>query len=170
RPDGRRALAEPRSARRPRQAQRQKRRPAQPLPTATMRREPRLGETVSLPTRLTPCEITRRGLTAVKTSPQPGSHRPLWAKSLGFRRANAGVDRGGAMAYIRPPSLAGRRFHDAGWSSPVARQAHNLKVTSSNLVPATKERAVLSRAAFLLARLFCEWRDLELVRNEQAEI
>ena len=26
----------------------------------------------------------------------------------------------------------------AGWSSPVARQAHNLKVASSNLVPATK--------------------------------
>lgn len=28
---------------------------------------------------------------------------------------------------------------DAGWSSPVARQAHNLKVVSSNLAPATKE-------------------------------
>jgi hypothetical protein len=27
---------------------------------------------------------------------------------------------------------------DAGWSSPVARQAHNLKVVSSNLAPATK--------------------------------
>ena len=26
---------------------------------------------------------------------------------------------------------------DAGWSSPVARQAHNLKVTGSNPVPAT---------------------------------
>jgi hypothetical protein len=26
----------------------------------------------------------------------------------------------------------------AGWSSPVARQAHNLKVVSSNLAPATK--------------------------------
>src|SRR5215217_1017351 len=28
---------------------------------------------------------------------------------------------------------------DAGWSSPVARQAHNLKVTGSNPVPATTE-------------------------------
>ena len=28
----------------------------------------------------------------------------------------------------------------AGWSSPVARQAHNLKVTGSNPVPATKSR------------------------------
>src|ERR1700756_14334 len=30
--------------------------------------------------------------------------------------------------------------HDAGWSSPVARQAHNLKVTGSNPVPATNAR------------------------------
>ena len=29
---------------------------------------------------------------------------------------------------------------DAGWSSPVARQAHNLKVTGSNPVPATKPK------------------------------
>jgi hypothetical protein len=28
---------------------------------------------------------------------------------------------------------------DAGWSSPVARQAHNLKVVSSNLAPATNK-------------------------------
>ena len=34
------------------------------------------------------------------------------------------------MAYTRAP-------RDAGWSSPVARQAHNLKVTGSNPVPAT---------------------------------
>ena len=27
---------------------------------------------------------------------------------------------------------------DAGWSSPVARQAHNLKVIGSNPIPATK--------------------------------
>ena len=32
-----------------------------------------------------------------------------------------------------------RRHHDdAGWSSPVARQAHNLKVVGSNPTPATK--------------------------------
>ena len=28
-------------------------------------------------------------------------------------------------------------LRNAGWSSPVARQAHNLKVVSSNLAPAT---------------------------------
>src|SRR3546814_9956993 len=32
-----------------------------------------------------------------------------------------------------------RPLGDAGWSSPVARQAHNLKVTGSNPVPATKQ-------------------------------
>jgi hypothetical protein len=46
----------------------------------------------------------------------------------------------------------------AGWSSPVARQAHNLKVVSSNLAPATNlakrrspaSKATLQRVAFLL--------------------
>ena len=41
----------------------------------------------------------------------------------------------------------------AGWSSPVARQAHNLKVTGSNPVPATKltdpEPGPLTRTGFL---------------------
>ena len=33
---------------------------------------------------------------------------------------------------------------DAGWSSPVARQAHNLKVVGSNPTPATKNKPVSS--------------------------
>tara|TARA_B100001093_G_scaffold214766_1_gene206061 strand:+ start:89 stop:217 length:129 start_codon:yes stop_codon:yes gene_type:complete len=33
--------------------------------------------------------------------------------------------------------IAGREL-GAGWSSPVARQAHNLKVAGSNPAPATK--------------------------------
>jgi hypothetical protein len=36
------------------------------------------------------------------------------------------------------PGLNPVYMHNAGWSSPVARQAHNLKVVSSNLAPATK--------------------------------
>ena len=32
-----------------------------------------------------------------------------------------------------------RPFGDAGWSSPVARQAHNLKVVGSNPTPATNK-------------------------------
>jgi hypothetical protein len=34
--------------------------------------------------------------------------------------------------------LEGRQRFIAGWSSPVARQAHNLKVIGSNPIPATK--------------------------------
>src|SRR5476651_1686074 len=37
-----------------------------------------------------------------------------------------------------PLTTGGRQLNTvAGWSSPVARQAHNLKVTGSNPVPAT---------------------------------
>ena len=38
----------------------------------------------------------------------------------------------GRTQKVRPLS-----FGDAGWSSPVARQAHNLKVVGSNPTPAT---------------------------------
>src|SRR3954451_9962179 len=37
---------------------------------------------------------------------------------------------------------AGDRGEDAGWSSPVARQAHNLKVAGSNPAPATNVTTV----------------------------
>jgi sulfide:quinone oxidoreductase len=53
----------------------------------------------------------------------------------------SGVDRGLWLAYIPPP-------RDAGWSSPVARQAHNLKVTGSNPVPATIKGPILTDRAF----------------------
>ncbi len=33
------------------------------------------------------------------------------------------------------------RAFDAGWSSPVAREAHNLEVTGSNPVPATLRKS-----------------------------
>ena len=42
-----------------------------------------------------------------------------------------------ARAWLQKPP-AGRTRFDAGWSSPVARQAHNLKVVGSNPTPATK--------------------------------
>src|SRR5476651_2754910 len=39
----------------------------------------------------------------------------------------------------------------AGWSSPVARQAHNLKVVGSNPAPATNsKKAVLARGRFFV--------------------
>ena len=37
---------------------------------------------------------------------------------------------------------------DAGWSSPVARQAHNLKVVGSNPTPATTPSLVIELAGF----------------------
>ena len=37
----------------------------------------------------------------------------------------------------------GSRF-GAGWSSPVARQAHNLKVVGSNPTPATKDKLTIA--------------------------
>ena len=40
---------------------------------------------------------------------------------------------------MSPPALEANEG-DAGWSSPVARQAHNLKVVGSNPTPATKHR------------------------------
>jgi hypothetical protein len=48
----------------------------------------------------------------------------------------------GGLRLRDPPFAYGalfrqRRFIAAGWSSPVARQAHNLKVAGSNPAPAT---------------------------------
>ncbi len=39
--------------------------------------------------------------------------------------------------YIGPARDGPAVVFDAGWSSPVARQAHNLKVAGSNPAPAT---------------------------------
>jgi hypothetical protein len=40
-------------------------------------------------------------------------------------------------------------FGGAGWSSPVARQAHNLKVVGSNPTPATKQKTPPSAGFFV---------------------
>ena|GEM_PF-6686494 len=41
------------------------------------------------------------------------------------------------MYKVLPFRIFKEKILVAGWSSPVARQAHNLKVVSSNLAPAT---------------------------------
>ena len=48
------------------------------------------------------------------------------------------------------PSVNELTDHDAGWSSLVAREAHNLEVAGSNPVPATKKnpRVVATRGFF----------------------
>ena len=62
--------------------------------------------------------------------------------SMSSRRTHSHVEQplpahaGGGCFYLRTrlPAL----MIDAGWSSPVARQAHNLKAAGSNPAPATK--------------------------------
>jgi hypothetical protein len=67
------------------------------------------------------------GLKAWESRPLPGLQRA----EIPLR--DLFLDGGG----LRPSE--GRRLSiGAGWSSPVARQAHNLKVVGSNPTPATK--------------------------------
>jgi hypothetical protein len=58
----------------------------------------------------------------------------------------------GVSAYKHEPKY----FLVAGWSSPVARQAHNLKVRGSNPLPATKGNkpaAVFGRFCMMYYRI-----------------
>ena len=56
-------------------------------------------------------------------------------------------------------SFGNSSFGGAGWSSPVARQAHNLKVVGSNPTPATKNPFIFKHlpASLLSAGHFCVW-------------
>lgn len=54
-------------------------------------------------------------------------------------------------AFFRFAVLKQRAFGGAGWSSPVARQAHNLKVVGSNPTPATNKTGP-PRAGFFVGR------------------
>src|SRR5579884_626076 len=54
---------------------------------------------------------------------------------------------GGGLRLRRPPFLP--VLCGAGWSSPVARQAHNLKVAGSNPAPATNRIARFRAGLFL---------------------
>src|SRR5579859_729830 len=59
---------------------------------------------------------------------------------------------------------ASDRSHGAGWSSPVARQAHNLKVIGSNPIPATNSKARDANAlAGFFARKIASIRLLSLI-------
>ncbi len=60
------------------------------------------------------------------------------------------LSRGGIFVWARERPDVG-----AGWSSPVARQAHNLKVAGSNPAPATNTKARF-RAGFFFALRRCD--------------
>ncbi len=55
------------------------------------------------------------------------------------------------------PSLLRQALLTAGWSSPVARQAHNLKVAGSSPAPASKKVVFLR-----LSEVVSDWRTLFL--------
>ncbi len=61
-----------------------------------------------------------------------GPRSRFWTRPSGYR------SRGGKGSAGRIGRQ--RKFGDAGWSSPVARQAHNLKVPGSNPGPAPKTK------------------------------
>jgi hypothetical protein len=72
--------------------------------------------------------------------PSPLASRPPHNPGPRQRRAPDPIKRG------TPPGTAKyknrqiqQQTHDAGWSSPVARQAHNLKAAGSNPAPATND-------------------------------
>lgn len=82
-------------------------------------------------------EMARQGITGRVSGPFIWSAIYL-SVGLGLhKKASKRLLRNASKRLLR---LASKRLlrGDAGWSSPVARQAHNLKVTGSNPVPATK--------------------------------
>ena len=68
------------------------------------------------------------------------SHPMASAKGSLLRKPPDRIDRRPrALArFVSVPFFEGAQRFIAGWSSPVARQAHNLKVIGSNPIPATK--------------------------------
>src|SRR3954465_8113518 len=80
-----------------------------------------------------------------KSRSSPGFETGVSKNPFTVSKAAAGLPSGGFFVRVTG---------DAGWSSPVARQAHNLKVAGSNPAPATNETAVL-RGGFFVARSHC---------------
>jgi hypothetical protein len=62
---------------------------------------------------------------------------PLWSAGITVAPSGPRLQAGRTLCF-EGRFLSGTDKFDAGWSSPVARQAHNLKVTGSNPVPAPK--------------------------------
>jgi hypothetical protein len=82
------------------------------------------------------------------------------------KRRRPSFNKGPTPPFARPTH--GRATGDAGWSSPVARQAHNLKVVGSNPTPATNDTkhplsegpgALLVWANSISVKLHAAWPD-----------
>jgi hypothetical protein len=123
--------------------------------------KPRLSGRISSPNTVQNAIVTKTVKDAPGPFPKPAgvgtypSHpRPCPGRLL--RKSPDGIDR-------RPRALAethsgsafeGAQWFIAGWSSPVARQAHNLKVIGSNPIPATKINKPLKTFLFSEAFVF----------------
>jgi hypothetical protein len=107
-----------------------------------------------------------RVLTVIKSGKDgrwPFPKRPCVGTYPSHPRAFARVAFSGSLrtesigAFGRWPNSFRARFFEgaqrfiAGWSSPVARQAHNLKVIGSNPIPATRQWKALENIMFLRA-------------------
>ena len=87
-----------------------------------------------IPSRTRPSNASAPMVLCLKTWESRSSPGLQNAKSPSHvKSSKKGMQRGQYRPNRIPFAVLG-----AGWSSPVARQAHNLKVISSNLVPATK--------------------------------
>ena len=120
--------------------------------------------------RSCPRQIPRRsslsfaGLVAVARSlnPIPSRTRPLNSSApmvlclkTWESRSSPGLPRTIPLHIVTHSSCAPKNARSnlaAGWSSPVARQAHNLKVTGSNPVPAPKPQKPRAMRGFFVVR------------------
>ena len=78
--------------------------------------------------------------------PRPRCHAERFLGNCNAERPPE-LMRGKPRSRTRSPALEAKQIGAAGWSSPVARQAHNLKVVGSNPTPATtlQKRPVLPK-------------------------
>jgi hypothetical protein len=89
------------------------------------------------PKRHQPGRVGRPGGHGGERTPDPIPNSAVKTPSA-YDTAPQGVGKSVAARSSNPASILKASPPNAGWSSPVARQAHNLKVTGSNPVPATK--------------------------------
>ena len=82
-----------------------------------------------------PRAFPKRACVGTYRSRPKGIARVAFSGSL--RTGSIGAPRRWPASF-RHRSFEGAQWFIAGWSSPVARQAHNLKVIGSNPIPATK--------------------------------
>src|SRR5258708_6824128 len=72
--------------------------------------------------------------------------------------------------FVSGSIFEGAQWFIAGWSSPVARQAHNLKVIGSNPIPATKITAGRSASSTAALRGGCRVSACMLQRSLPPEV